>query len=109
MAYEPRAMMAQTTLKSERDQTVTLQISFDDPLEIVLNGEQLYFNRELSDGFRTEMIEADLKAGANKLLVRMTDTPNNNTCWAAINLRILDDSGRDITEQLTPANVNTDN
>lgn len=102
MAYEPRAMMAQTTLTAEKAREVTLQISFDDPLEIVLNGQSIYFNKQLEDGFVTEFVKARLQAGDNRLLIRMTDTPNSNTCWAAINLRILDDGGRDITAELMP-------
>jgi hypothetical protein len=32
----------------------------------------------------------------------MLDTPNVNTAWAAIAVRVLDAEGRDISEQLQP-------
>jgi hypothetical protein len=33
----------------------------------------------------------------------MLDTPNNNDCWAGISLRILDETGREISGlQTTP-------
>ena len=41
------------------------------------------------DGFVTQNIEADLSEGENSLLIKMLDTPNNNTMWAGISLRVL--------------------
>jgi hypothetical protein len=102
MAYEPRAMMAKTELHSDTPRDVTLQLSYDDPLEVVLNGQVVYTDLELRRGFTTRNISARLNAGDNTLLVRMLDTPNVNTAWAAIAVRVLDAEGRDISEQLQP-------
>lgn len=89
MGYYARCMMARTTLQSEINQKVTLQLSFDDPVQVFLNGIKIYSNAELRDGFITQNIEANLSAGKNSLLIKMLDTPNNNTMWAGISLRVL--------------------
>lgn len=102
MSYAARAMMARTTLTSEREQTVTLQLSYDDPILVMLNDEILHQDMTLRRGFTTQRLEATLRAGENRLLARMVDTPNINTCWAALNLRILDADGREISDRLQP-------
>jgi hypothetical protein len=84
-------MMARTFLSSKNARQVTLQLSFDDPLQVFLNGEQIYSNAELSDGFITEKIQTDLVAGENSLLIKILDTPNNNTMWAGISLRVIEE------------------
>jgi len=35
-------------------------------------------------------VEVALEAGNNHLLVKLLDTPNMNTMWAGIGLRVLD-------------------
>ena len=90
MGYYARCMMARTEISSDRERQVTLQISYDDPLQLFMNGTEIYADADLSQGFVTRSVEADLKEGGNKLLVKMLDTPNNNTMWAGLNLRILE-------------------
>lgn len=100
MSYAARAMMARTTLTSGRDRRVTLQLSYDDPIVMHLNGAPLLEDMTLRRGFTTRRIRADLVEGENQLLLRLVDTPNINTCWAAVNLRILDEEGREISGEL---------
>jgi len=96
IGYYPRAMLARTTLNSPKDQRVTLQLSYDDPLTIELNGKEVYSDMKLREGFVTRRFEVQLQKGKNPLLIRMLDTPNNNTCWAAISLRMLESDGNEI-------------
>ncbi len=96
MGYYARAMLAKTTFKSAKKQKVTLQLSFDDPLQLFLNDKMIYSNAGLVDGFSTQTIETKLKEGENKLLIKILDTPNNNTMWAAFSLRILDSKGNEL-------------
>ncbi len=100
MGYYARLMMAQTELTADADQDVTFQLSYDDPIEVVLNGEPIHTDLALRRGFTTENIAATLREGRNTLLVRMADTPNINACWAAISLRILGEDGREISGEL---------
>lgn len=93
MGYYARCMMARTYLQSDSDRKVTLQLSFDDPVQVFLNGTKIYSNAELRDGFVTQNIKADLVKGENSLLIKMLDTPNNNTMWAGISLMVLDKNG----------------
>jgi len=96
IGYYARCMLARTYLQSSSNQEVTLQLSFDDPLQVFLNGTKIYSNAELNRGFVTHNFEANLIEGANKLLIKMLDTPNNNTMWAGLSLRILDKNGNSI-------------
>jgi len=89
MGYYARCMMTRTYIQSDSNQKVTLQLSFDDPVLVFLNGKNIYSNDELKDGFVTRNIEADLSEGKNSLLIKILDTPNNNTMWAGISLRVL--------------------
>lgn len=100
MGYHPRAMMARTRLHAEEPRKVWLQFSFDDPLEVALNGENVLADYQLRRGFTTLRAPVELKAGENVLLVRLLDTPNINTAWAGFALRILDEAGKDITSRL---------
>jgi len=81
-----------------------LQLSYDDPLVVYLNKHCIFTNMQLTEGFVTKIIEANLKEGENLLLVKMLDTPNNNDCWAGSSLRILDENGREISGLLQPQN-----
>jgi hypothetical protein len=100
MGYYARLMMARCALHSPKEQEVTLQLSHDDPVQLELNGEEVYCDLELTSGFKTKEIPITLSEGENRLLARVCDTPNNNTCWAALSVRILDQSGRDISLKL---------
>lgn len=103
MGYYPRAMMARTMLSSKASQPVTLEISYDDPIEVMLGDEVILSDLELREGFTTASVKATLAAGENRLLARMLDTPGNNTAWAGLSLRILDADGCEISSQLQPA------
>jgi hypothetical protein len=90
MGYYARCMMARTEISSDRERQVILQISYDDPLQLFMNGREIYADADLSMGFVTRTVEADLSEGDNRLLVKMLDTPNNNTMWAGLSPRILE-------------------
>jgi hypothetical protein len=90
MGYYARCMMARTKIFSDGDKKVTFQISYDDPLQVFINGAKIYIDPVLSDGYKTRTVSADLQPGVNNLLVRMMDTPNNNTMWAGFSLSIQD-------------------
>jgi hypothetical protein len=96
IGYHPRAMMAKTIIKNPHQQTAAFQLSYDDPLVVYLNGNIIYQDMNLSDDFKTRLFKADLKQEQNNLLIKLLDTPNNNTCWAGISLRILDAKGSEM-------------
>ncbi|MBN1908351.1 MAG: DUF2961 domain-containing protein [Pirellulales bacterium] len=96
LGYEPRAMMAQTELTSPRAQTVVLQLSYDDPIEVRLNGKKIHSDMTLREGLTTQRIKAPLAPGKNRLLLRLVDTPNLNDCWAGVVLRILDAQDKEL-------------
>jgi hypothetical protein len=89
MGYYARCMMAQTYIQNEIEQNITLQLSYDDPLQVFLNGTIVYSDSVLHEGFITRSFEVNLKKGKNRVLIKMLDTPNNNTMWAAFSLRFL--------------------
>lgn len=105
MGSDPRAMMARTTLASTTSQQVTFQLSYDDPLEVFLNGEPLFSDLQPREGYVTHRIKAKLTEGENRLLVKLIDTPNNNTAWAGLSLRVLDLHGDEIAHKLQPPTV----
>jgi Protein of unknown function (DUF2961) len=100
LGYEPRAMMASTMLTSSKAQAVTLQLSYDDPIQVWLNGELIHSDMKLKETVTTKRIKARLKKGENRLLIKLLDTPNINDCWAGINLRVLDTDGKEISASL---------
>ena len=100
MTSYARAMMAKTVLKSKTDQKIQFQLSYDDPIAVYLNDELIFSTLSLKRGFRTSKIDASLRKGQNKLLIKLLDTPNNNLQWAGFSVRILDNEGNDISEQL---------
>lgn len=96
IGYYSRCMLARTFLESAKQQKVTLQLSYDDALQVFLNCEKIYSDMKHNPGFVTRNLRAFLKKGKNRLLIKMLDTPNNNTCWAGISLRVLDINGNDL-------------
>ncbi|MEN8255387.1 MAG: DUF2961 domain-containing protein [Verrucomicrobiota bacterium] len=96
MGYYARCMMAKTEFTVDKAQRVKLQLSYDDPLVVEVNGKKVFEDMELRRGFTTQAFDSILKEGQNKIVVRMLDTPNNNTCWAGISLRVLDAQGNEI-------------
>ena len=100
MGYYARCMMARASLTTPEARTVIFQLSHDDPIEVRVNGGEVYRDLSLRRGFTTKTFPVTLKAGQNEVLVRMADTPNTNTCWAALSLRVLDEAGEDITGAL---------
>jgi len=93
MGYYARAMMASTHIESDRVKKAKLQLSYDDPLLVYLNGELIHSYNQIQNGYITREIEVELKAGQNRLLVKLLDTPNVNTMWAGIGMRILNQNG----------------
>ncbi len=89
MGYYARAMMASTQIESAQVKKALLQLSFDDPLQVYLNGHLVYSDNKIHNGYLTREIEVEFKAGQNRLLVKMLDTPNVNTMWAGIGMRVL--------------------
>jgi hypothetical protein len=89
MGYYARCMMARTRIISGSEKRVTLQISYDDPLQLFFNGQKIYSDTVLSGGYVTRKVNVNLNRGENSLLVKMLDTPNINTMWAGISLRVL--------------------
>ena len=96
MGYYARCMMAKTELVVDKAQKARLQLSYDDPLVVEVNGKKVFEDLELRRGFTTQTFDAVLREGDNKVVVKMLDTPNNNTCWAGISLRVLDAQGNRI-------------
>lgn len=90
MGYYARAMMAKTEIRRDVAGEVRLRLSYDDPLQLYLNGEQVFSDNTLRSGFTTRTLRVNLKQGPNTLLVKMLDTPNINTMWAGIALEILE-------------------
>ncbi len=93
MGYYARAMMASTQIESAQVKKAVLQLSYDDPLQVYLNGHLVYSDPKIHNGYVTQEHEVELEAGNNRLLVKMLDTPNVNTMWAGIGMRILNLNG----------------
>lgn len=89
MGYYARAMLAKTEILRKEAGTLKLQISYDDPLQLYLNGEELFSDSTLREGFTTRIIPAQMNKGENTLLIKLLDTPNINTMWAGISLQVL--------------------
>jgi len=97
IGYYARAMLAKTTISSPKEQQVVFELSYDDPLQVFLNGKEIYTDMQLREGFCTRSITVQLQKGDNKLLIKMLDTPNIDACWAGISLRVLDDDGNELS------------
>jgi hypothetical protein len=93
MGYYARAVIASTQIESDLVRKAVLQLSYDDPLQVYLNGKLIHSDPKIHNGYVTQEIEVELKAGQNRLLVKMLDTPNVNTMWAGIGMRILNLNG----------------
>jgi hypothetical protein len=93
MGYYARAMMASTQIESDLVRKTRLQLSYDDPLQVYLNGKLIHSDPKIHTGYVTREVEVELEAGNNRLLVKMLDTPNVNTMWAGISIRILNLNG----------------
>jgi len=96
MGTYPRLMMARTTITSAAEQEVTFQLSYDDPLEVRVNGAAVHTDLTVHPGFITQTFQGTLRAGDNRVLVRMLDTANWDTAWAGLNLRVLDAQGQEL-------------
>ncbi len=97
MGYYACLMMACTILHSPKKQAVFLRVSYDDPLELSLNGEAFVADLARREGFTTTL-PGPTSGRANRLLVKIADMPNIITCWAGFSLHVLDDKDRDITQ-----------
>lgn len=87
----PRAMMAQTRLHSDEARRAVLQVSYDDPIQMLLNAKPVLEDMALREGFTTRRVPVELVAGENLLLVRLADTAGFNNHYAALSLRVLDE------------------
>ncbi len=86
LATYPRCMMARRSLASETARTARFQLSYDDPIEVLVNRQRAYLDLEIHNGFITRSFDINLQAGENKILVRLADTPNVDTGWAGFSL-----------------------
>lgn len=102
LGYDPRCVMARTTLHVDRTEDYFFQFSYDDPIFIHLNDRLLHSDMERRHGFRTVFVDATLERGDHTIVVRLADSPGNNCGWAAISMRILDRQGRDVSRDLAP-------
>jgi len=89
IGYYARAMLAKTMISSAETRQVSFELSYDDPLQVFLNGKEIYGDMQLREGFHTRSFTGQLQKGDNQLLIKMLDTPNINACWAGISLRML--------------------
>jgi len=69
----PAAAVALTHLRVESDCNATLRLSWDDELNLRVNGKAL-LEREAHRAFRTRDIPVRLRAGANEVLVKLSNT-----------------------------------
>lgn len=68
-------------------------LSYDDPLEVRLNGKLLFQARESANGFVSVPLQMPVVAGANELEIRLTNYYNRNFNWAGFGLW-LEEKGR---------------
>ncbi|MFP4056517.1 MAG: HEAT repeat domain-containing protein [Candidatus Brocadiia bacterium] len=81
-----RAAYAVADLQAPREQEVALHLHWDDDLVLWLNGQKVFEKR----GRREETVQATLRKGANRLLVKVC---NERDAWL-LRVRVTDGEGR---------------
>ena len=83
------AFLARRFVESSASRQATFQISHDDPLRVLVNG-QIVYDGPGSSGFGTHRFTAPFKAGRNELVVQLTNFFNVTFNWAGFLLREVD-------------------
>lgn len=99
MGAYARCMMAKTTLHNPVARNAFLELTYDDPIQVLINNREVYHDLELRLGFTTKKIPINLDMGDNEVLIRLVDTPNNNTSWAGVLVRFIDEAGNELVNK----------
>jgi len=91
-------------LFSDASRSCKLNLGYDDPLRVWLNGEQIADLPE-EVGFKGQILELQLRKGANDLLLKVTNSINQNWSVFAISLEFPEIKGISFDEftQLPPS------
>jgi hypothetical protein len=81
------AFLARRCFVSPAARAVMCQISHDDPLRVLINGQEVY-RGGAQPGFATFRFPAALRAGKNECVVQLTSFFNVNFNWAGFALRV---------------------
>ena len=84
------AFLARKRFTATAPRMVRAYFSFDDPIELVLNGRVLLAEKEQSRGFQTRSVELPVRAGENELVVRLTNYFNQTFNWTGFTLWLSD-------------------
>lgn len=68
---------ALTYLESKEDGDVTMHVGFDDEISIRINGDVVYTGSH-QRGFQEASFPARLRAGKNRILVKLSNEDNQN-------------------------------
>jgi len=96
MGAYARCIMARTTLHSPVAGNAFMELTYDDPIQVFINNQEVYRDLELRQGFIIKNIPIVLDSGENEVLIRLADTPNNNTSWAGLLVRFIDEAGNEL-------------
>jgi len=81
------AFLARQFLESARDQTVRCLFAHDDPIEVTVNGRQVYVGGQHFNGFESTQLSLPLRQGRNEVVVRLSNYFNRNFNWTGFLFR----------------------
>jgi hypothetical protein len=83
------AFLARRQVASAAARQVTFQLSHDDPIRVLVNGQEVY-RGGAHLGFATRRFPVALRAGNNEVVVQATSFFNVNFNWAGFALRVIE-------------------
>ncbi len=86
------AYLARRFVESERDRYAACLFAHDDPIEVEINGIQVYRGGQQFNGFENKPILLPLKKGKNEIVVRLSNYFNRDFNWTGFFMRIEDEN-----------------
>jgi hypothetical protein len=83
------AFLARRQVASPAARQVSFQLSHDDPIRVLVNGQEVY-RGGTNPGFATRRFPVALRAGNNEVVVQATSFFNVNFNWAGFALRVIE-------------------
>jgi hypothetical protein len=81
------AFLARRFLESARDQAVRCLFAHDDPIEVWINGQQVFQGGQHFNGFESTWLSLPLRKGRNEVIVKLTNYFNRDFNWTGFLFR----------------------
>jgi len=88
------AFVARKRFLARKTEVLDLWLSHDDPIEVELNGEVVYREKQAFAGFGTRKVAWPVRAGDNELVVRLSNYFNQTFNWTGFSAWFTDSAGQ---------------